>query len=374
MVVTNSPELKEFLEKLRTGGGVEIDEFVKYAKIFRDEVTLRSLQHRQLTAMCRLLNIKPFGNDAILRMRLKSRVESLKKDDQYILDEDINSLSLEELQRAVSARGMYSHTKNKRALRRPLAELAGPVCQQKCRLGVSALGRKADASFKLELLEEYSKLIEEEHRQVSNAQLSPDERRDNLVALANLANPVGLESLQIEELQATLSSLEKELSVHVSQVDDELKELEAELDSAKAEAYRRLLSERSAELKHLHKLKNRINDLVGELSADAAVAQKELNTFKLLDQNDDGLISEDEVKFALVSLPQPLTEDQVRRVLDQLDIDHDGLIELLPVLRDDETRELELEEAYVAVTSDRRRLREMLAFLSTHFRSASLPT
>jgi len=43
------------------------------------------LTRPQLVAMCRLLNLKPFGPDAILRIQVERRIEQLKKDDEVSL-------------------------------------------------------------------------------------------------------------------------------------------------------------------------------------------------------------------------------------------------------------------------------------------------
>jgi len=69
---------------------------------------LNSLNRAQLTALCRLLELKPLGTDDFLRFRLRAKLNSLRADDKVILKEGVDSLSMSELQQACQVRGMKS--------------------------------------------------------------------------------------------------------------------------------------------------------------------------------------------------------------------------------------------------------------------------
>lgn len=72
--------------QLRNGEYVDPIEVTKFAKFFEDEWTLDTLTRPQLVAMCRLLNLKVFGPDSILRIQVERRIEQLKKDDEVSIE------------------------------------------------------------------------------------------------------------------------------------------------------------------------------------------------------------------------------------------------------------------------------------------------
>lgn len=100
-------EFAEFFQKVRTSGGMATnEEIMKFSKLFHDEITLDSLSRAQLTALCRVLELQPFGTTNFLRFQLRMKLRSLAADDRMIQKEGIDSLSQSELQQACRARGM----------------------------------------------------------------------------------------------------------------------------------------------------------------------------------------------------------------------------------------------------------------------------
>ena len=91
---------------MRAGGGVTNDELMRFASLFKDELTLDNLDRVQLVSMCQLLAIPPYGTDAFLRGRLRAHLGALKQDDRLIQAEGLDSLTDDELRTAVKARGM----------------------------------------------------------------------------------------------------------------------------------------------------------------------------------------------------------------------------------------------------------------------------
>ncbi|TMW64816.1 hypothetical protein Poli38472_008983 [Pythium oligandrum] len=99
-------EVMDFIERAQKGDAVSADETLKVATLFNDELMLDNISRPQLVAMCRYMGVQPYGNDNFLRFQLRNRVRQLKKDDQDIIWEGLDSLDKEELQQACMERGM----------------------------------------------------------------------------------------------------------------------------------------------------------------------------------------------------------------------------------------------------------------------------
>lgn len=96
-----------FFEKIRKSGEQASNEdILKYSKLFEDEITLDSLSRPQLTALCRLLELRPIGPNNVLRFQLRMKLRRLKADDKAIEEEGLLNLTVSELQQACRARGM----------------------------------------------------------------------------------------------------------------------------------------------------------------------------------------------------------------------------------------------------------------------------
>lgn len=73
----------QFMKQVReTGQTASTDDIVKFSRLFEDEVTLESLDHGQLKALCRLLELNSIGPKALLGFHLRLRVHQLKVDDR----------------------------------------------------------------------------------------------------------------------------------------------------------------------------------------------------------------------------------------------------------------------------------------------------
>ncbi|VDK65651.1 unnamed protein product [Onchocerca ochengi] len=103
-------EFAEFIKKVRSEGSyVTNKDLLKYIKLFEDELTLDNLPASTLRALCRLLNIQPFGSLEIIRFQLSLKLRALRADDQEIaLEGGVDTLTVPELQAACRARGMRS--------------------------------------------------------------------------------------------------------------------------------------------------------------------------------------------------------------------------------------------------------------------------
>ncbi|DAZ95608.1 TPA: hypothetical protein N0F65_000091 [Lagenidium giganteum] len=99
-------DVMNFIERAQRGEPLSADETLKIATMFNDELMLDNVSRPQLVAMCRYMGVQHYGNDNFLRFQLRNRIRQLKKDDQDIIWEGLDSLDKEELQQACMERGM----------------------------------------------------------------------------------------------------------------------------------------------------------------------------------------------------------------------------------------------------------------------------
>ncbi|KAF6002820.1 hypothetical protein F1559_004034 [Cyanidiococcus yangmingshanensis] len=100
-------ELTEFLQKLREHQSVDQWDVLRFARLFKDEITLENATREQLIAMCRYMGIAPHGSDSFLRYRLRAKLASIKNDDMLIAWEGgVKNLTDEEVAQACRDRGI----------------------------------------------------------------------------------------------------------------------------------------------------------------------------------------------------------------------------------------------------------------------------
>lgn len=103
-------EFSKFFEKIRSSGEqASNEEIIRFSKLFEDEITLDSLNRQQLIALCKLLELQPFGTTNFLTFQLRMRLRSLVADDKMIKKEGVENLDTLELQQACKARGMRAY-------------------------------------------------------------------------------------------------------------------------------------------------------------------------------------------------------------------------------------------------------------------------
>eukprot|EP00301_Raphidiophrys_heterophryoidea_P003156 c11437_g2_i3.p1 GENE.c11437_g2_i3~~c11437_g2_i3.p1 ORF type:complete len:642 (+),score=187.12 c11437_g2_i3:232-2157(+) len=102
----SAAELQHFMTKVRNGELLNTAYLLRFSKLFDDEFTLDSLPREQLVALCKYMNIQPFGTKMLLRMRLERKLQEIRQDDKDIAWEGVRSLTLSELQQACLMRGM----------------------------------------------------------------------------------------------------------------------------------------------------------------------------------------------------------------------------------------------------------------------------
>ncbi|CAM9903390.1 unnamed protein product [Scytosiphon promiscuus] len=114
-------ELTEFIEKAKMGE-ITNQDIPKFAKMFKDELTMDNISRSGLVNMCRYMGVPPFGNDNFLRYCLRSKLRAITQDDQRILWEGVSSLTKQELQEACRERGMRATGLTKQGYVRQLSQ------------------------------------------------------------------------------------------------------------------------------------------------------------------------------------------------------------------------------------------------------------
>jgi hypothetical protein len=102
----SASKLLDMIDRVQDGDQVEMDQLLELTHIFKDSITLDRLPRAQLVAMCRFMGLRTFGGDSYLRFQLQSKLGQLQRDDQAIIWEGIDALSMSELKDACEARGM----------------------------------------------------------------------------------------------------------------------------------------------------------------------------------------------------------------------------------------------------------------------------
>ncbi|VDN16205.1 unnamed protein product [Dibothriocephalus latus] len=74
--------ISSFVEVRQSGQLANTTDIVRFSRLFEDQVTLDSLQHNQLKALCQLLEIPAFGPSNLLRFQLWLRVRQLRAEDR----------------------------------------------------------------------------------------------------------------------------------------------------------------------------------------------------------------------------------------------------------------------------------------------------
>lgn len=92
------------------------DEILSVAQMFKNDSVLDNLSRPQLVAMSKFMSITPFGNDNVLRYRIRHKLKQIMEDDRIIDYEGIGSLSEYEIYQACVSRGVKAYGVSKEEL------------------------------------------------------------------------------------------------------------------------------------------------------------------------------------------------------------------------------------------------------------------
>ncbi|KAL5967097.1 Mitochondrial proton/calcium exchanger protein [Taenia solium] len=116
-------EFQEFLKTVRQSGQLaNTTDILRFSRLFEDQVTLDSLDHAQLKALCQLLEINSIGPSNFLRFQLWLRVRQLRTEDKLIAKEGVEQIPSWELQSLSRNRGMRSLGLTEERLRSQLSQ------------------------------------------------------------------------------------------------------------------------------------------------------------------------------------------------------------------------------------------------------------
>ncbi|CAH8508455.1 unnamed protein product [Schistosoma haematobium] len=106
----------------KSGEQAQAKDITRFSKLFEDQVTLDSLDNKQLRMLCRLLSLPTIGPSHLLRFQIWIRVRQLKAEDKLIANEGVDQIPPWELQSLCQERGMRSVGLPKEKLQSQLSE------------------------------------------------------------------------------------------------------------------------------------------------------------------------------------------------------------------------------------------------------------
>ncbi|KAG5646648.1 hypothetical protein DXG03_002638 [Asterophora parasitica] len=380
--IVGSDAFKEFFRKVRsTGESPSATDIINVAKLFDDDLTLDNLSRPQLVSMSRYMGLNAFGTDNFLRGTIRSRLLHLRRDDQLINNEGIDELSTSELQAACQSRGIRTTGVSPARLREELQTwvdlhlhnrvsgvllVLGRAFHFDRKFGDGEDGKNAVISSlesvlsglpdnllneaelevdsetatykqKLEVLREQQELIEDEEEQ---EQKEEDARRAKREA----------EELEARTAQSLLPDSEL---MPEKQIEDENARMTTEQVKELGEALS-ILSAKSSVLKERNELRSlmeenllaeedpkspsgaltkRIRTMLTKIDGQLEEYDSRVgSSLQMISADAQGRISVQDLEKALAVMKHKPDEDVGRAVIQKLDVDKDGFVELEHVL------------------------------------------
>ncbi|KAF9053610.1 LETM1-domain-containing protein [Hymenopellis radicata] len=379
--IVGSEEFKEFFRKVRsTGESPSATDIINVAKLFDDDLTLDNLSRPQLVSMCRYMGLNAFGTDNFLRGAIRSRLLHLRRDDNLIESEGVDELSTSELQAACQSRGIRTGGISPARLREELATWISLHLHNRVSGVLLVLGRafnfdrkpgddedgktnvikslesvlsglpdnllneaelevdseKASYKQKLEVLQQQEELIEDEEEQEQKEEDARRAKREAAEMEAQTARsllpdselvPEGVEeenarmtTEQLKELAEAMSILSAKSSVLKER--DELRALMEENLQAEEDPK----SPSGALTKRIRSMLTKIDSQLQDY--DARVG----SSLQMISADAQGRISVQDLEKALAVIKHKPDEDVGHAVINKLDVDQDGFVELEHVL------------------------------------------
>ncbi|EPT06251.1 hypothetical protein FOMPIDRAFT_1110190 [Fomitopsis schrenkii] len=378
--IVGSDAFKEFFRKVRsTGESPSAVDVINVARLFDDDLTLDNLSRPQLVSMCRYMGINAFGTDNFLRGNIRQRLTELRRDDQSIDMEGVDNLSTSELQAACQSRGIRTSGVSPARLREELTtwinlhldnRVSGVLLvlarafQFDKKPGENEDGKTAiiqslesvlcglpdnllneaelevesdKASFKqkLEVLQQQEELIEDEEEQEQKEEDARRAKREEEARLAEMLLPetelqpegaaekepdARMTTEQLKELASALSILSSKSSVLKER--DELHALMEENTSAEEDPK----SPATALTKRIRSMLTKIDAQLSDY--DARVG----SSLQMISCDSQGRISVEDLEKALAVIKHKPDEEVGHKVIEKLDVDKDGFVELEHVL------------------------------------------
>ncbi|KAG6911484.1 hypothetical protein DXG01_014558 [Tephrocybe rancida] len=379
--IVGSDAFKEFFRKVRsTGESPSAQDVINVAKLFDDDLTLDNLSRPQLVSMSRYMGLNAFGTDNFLRGTIRSRLLHLRRDDQLINNEGIEELSTSELQAACQSRGIRTTGVSPARLREELQTWVDLHLHNRVSGVLLVLGRafhfdrkfgdeedgktavisslesvlsglpdnllneaelevdsdKASYKQKLEVLQQQQELIEDEEEQ---EQKEEDARRAKKEA----------EELEVRTAQSLLPDSE----LVPGEVEDENARMTTEQLKELGEALS-ILSAKSSVLKERNELRSlmeenlsaeedpkspsgaltkRIRSMLTKIDGQLEEYDSRVgSSLQMISADAQGRISVQDLQKALDVIKHRPDDEVGQAVIQKLDVDKDGFVELEHVL------------------------------------------
>jgi len=332
----------EFMEGIKTGQEVGREDVYKFITKFKDDLTLDNLKRSQVQAMCRFLDIVPYGPTQLLRFQLRNKVAQLKTDDRMIREEGLDSLTLVELKQACAARGMSSM-----GTRATLEALMEEWLDLSLNLKVPTALLILSRAFRLMPHQTTQDLILSSIQHMpekvidhveTEVELSTTDIRTKLEILKEQRQKVEKEKVDVqrqvkEQASEDAGSVEdlRPEEKKVSEVGDFLAEMAAPCEDEKQEILtieQEILDRRKQSgSPEVDKIEKKLQRMVTALEEE--VKKAELESKRLLDLDFDGRLTCDElIKFLGMA---GLKEEESKEFVAKLDRDNDGYVDLAHV-------------------------------------------
>ncbi|KAG6334375.1 hypothetical protein ID866_4714 [Astraeus odoratus] len=305
--IVGSDAFKEFFHKVRsTGESPSATDVINVAKLFDDDLTLDNLSRPQLVSMCRYMCINAFGTDNFLRGAIRARLTNLRRDDQAIDTEGVDSLSVSELQAACQSRGIRTSGVSPARLRDELSTWISLHLHNRVSGVLLILGRAFqfdrkpgdDEDGKTAIIRSLESLhpevVSEENRRMTTEQLNE---------LGEALCVMSARSSVLKERDELRALMEENL-----QGDEDPKSPSGAL----TKRIRTMLTKIDA---HLQEYDDRVGSSLQMISKDA-----------------QGRISVEDLQKALTVIKHRPADEVIQAVIQKLDVDQDGYVELEHVL------------------------------------------
>ncbi|KAI1788491.1 LETM1-domain-containing protein [Ganoderma leucocontextum] len=378
--IVGSDAFKEFFRKVRsTGESPSAHDVVNVARLFDDDLTLDNLSRPQLVSLCRYMGINAFGTDNFLRGNIRARLLALRRDDEIIAREGIDELSTAELQAACQSRGIRTFGVSPARLREELAtwidlhlhnRVSGvllvlarafqfdkkPGEDEDGKTGIirsletvlcglpdnllneAELEVDDQASYKqkLEVLKQQEELIQDEQEQ---EQREEDARRAKKEEEARLAQSLLPESeLQPEKTEAAEVADARMTSEQLKELAEALSVLSAKSSVLKERDELRALMEENLQAEEDPKspssaLTKRIRTMLAKIDKQLDAYDSRVgSSLQMISRTHDDKISVEDLEKALAVIKHRPDEEIGHMVIEKLDADKDGFVELEHVL------------------------------------------
>jgi len=376
--IVGSDAFKEFFRKVRSTGEIpSAQDVINVARLFDDDLTLDNLSRPQLVSMCRYMGINAFGTDNFLRGTIRQRLLNLRRDDQLIYRENVDELSTSELQAACQSRGIRTGGISPARLREELTtwinlhlhhRVSGVLLvlarafQFDKKPGVDEDGKtaiirslesvlsglpdnllneaelevdsdKASYKQKLDVLQQQEELIEDEKEQELKAEDAIRARKEEEARIAASLLPES-------ELQPDAAEVEdaRMTTEQVKELGEALSILSARSSVLKERVELRTLMEENLQAEEDPKspsgaLTKRIRTMLSKIDSQLSDYDDRVgSSLQMISCDPQGRIPVEDLEKALAVIKHKPDVEIVHKVIDKLDVDKDGFVELEHVL------------------------------------------